>query len=56
MEATSSDVMSEVIALIHNWEEEHAQPNYDPVPTLTKYYAVDVKTIHRNESVLGWLK
>ncbi|KAI4465923.1 vprbp protein-related [Holotrichia oblita] len=36
MEHTSSDVMSEVITLIHNWEEEHAQPNYDPVPTLTK--------------------
>ncbi|KAK9743853.1 hypothetical protein QE152_g8253 [Popillia japonica] len=36
MENPSSDVMSEVITLIHNWEEEHAQPNYDPVPTLTK--------------------
>lgn len=35
MEA-QSDVMSEVITLIHNWEEEHAQPNYDPVQTLTK--------------------
>ncbi|XP_076269885.1 lisH and WD40 domain-containing protein mahjong isoform X2 [Rhynchophorus ferrugineus] len=35
-ENTSSNIINEITSLIRNWEEEHSQSNYDPVPTLTK--------------------
>ncbi|XP_030755161.1 protein mahjong isoform X2 [Sitophilus oryzae] len=35
-DTTASNVITEITSLIRNWEEEHLQQNYDPVPTLTK--------------------
>ncbi|RZC39992.1 protein mahjong [Asbolus verrucosus] len=36
--SNSTSVMTEVTTLIRNWEDEHGEPNYDPVPTLTRYF------------------
>ncbi|KAL1514105.1 hypothetical protein ABEB36_003422 [Hypothenemus hampei] len=33
---SNSNVINEVSALIKSWEEDHAQPDYDPLPTLTR--------------------
>ncbi|XP_060518172.1 protein mahjong-like isoform X1 [Cylas formicarius] len=30
------NVMNEISTLIKNWEDENGQPNYDPIPTLTR--------------------
>lgn len=32
----ASNVLTEVTAIIREWEETHGQPNYNPVPTLVK--------------------
>lgn len=34
--SNSNTVMSELSSLIKTWEDENAQPNYDPLPTLTR--------------------
>lgn len=37
--STSTTVMGELSSLIKTWEDENSQPNYDPVPILTRYEA-----------------
>lgn len=32
----SATVMGELSTIIRTWEDENAQPNYDPMPTLTR--------------------
>lgn len=32
----NTSVMTEVTTLLRTWEEKHSQPNYDPLPTLTR--------------------
>lgn len=34
--------LTEVTSLIRSWEEEYNQPNYNPLPTLTRYISLDV--------------
>nr|XP_018897867.1 PREDICTED: protein mahjong isoform X4 [Bemisia tabaci] len=33
---TAEGPAKEVVDILRQWEEEHASPNYDPIPTLTK--------------------
>nr|XP_023011599.1 protein mahjong [Leptinotarsa decemlineata] len=33
---SNTSVMSEISSIIRKWEDEHSQPNYDPIPTLTR--------------------
>ncbi|KAG5893684.1 hypothetical protein JTB14_021980 [Gonioctena quinquepunctata] len=33
---SNTSVMSEISSIIRKWEDEHGQPNYDPIPSLTR--------------------
>jgi hypothetical protein len=43
--SNSTSVMTEVTTLIRNWEDEHGEPNYDPIQTLTRYDTITNLTL-----------
>lgn len=49
--SNSTSVMTEVTTLIRNWEDEHGEPNYDPIQTLTRYDAITNLTLSHDQYV-----